>query len=121
MHRRRRIQVHPRHAQQLRQRRRPLRRQRRSHAFYVRYDKYKAIDERRAVKKEGDGRRRAFARTLPPDIRKDSDKVLRRMINHDQGRFQQQEWTLFRPSTCNRNRTHYSGKGRSACRSGQSV
>ena len=51
-----------------------------AHAFYVRYDKYKTIDERRAVKKEGDGRRRAFARTLPPEVRKDPDEVLRRMM-----------------------------------------
>lgn len=51
-----------------------------AHAFFVRYDKYLTVDERRAVKKEGDGRRRAFAKTLPPETRKNRDEVLQRMM-----------------------------------------
>ena len=51
-----------------------------AHAFYVRYDKHRTIDERRAVKEEGNRRRRAFARTLPPEARKDPDETLRRMM-----------------------------------------
>ena len=32
----------------------------------------------------------------------------RAMVNYDRGRFQSQDWALFRPSTCNRNRLHHS-------------
>ncbi len=55
-------------------------RQGNAHAFFVRYDKYKTVDERRAIKEEGNRRRRAFAKTLPPEARKDLDEVHRRMM-----------------------------------------
>ena len=51
-----------------------------AHAFFVRYDKYKTVDERRAIKEEGNRRRRAFPKTLPPEARKDLDEVHRRMM-----------------------------------------
>ena len=42
-----------------------------AHAFYVRYDKFKTVDEREAILAESRRKRQAFARTLPPDIRRD--------------------------------------------------
>ncbi len=51
-----------------------------AHAFFVRYDKFKTVDERRRILEESKPRRRAFARSLPPDVRKDRGAVARLMM-----------------------------------------
>ena len=51
-----------------------------AHAFFVRHEKFKTIDERRRMLEESRRARRAFARSLPEDVRKDRDEVARRMM-----------------------------------------
>ena len=51
-----------------------------AHAFFVRYDKFKTVDERRRILEEAKRRRSAFVRSLPPDVRKDRREVARRMM-----------------------------------------
>ena len=51
-----------------------------AHAFFVRYDKFKTVDERRRILEEAKRRRSAFVKSLPPDVRKDRREVARRMM-----------------------------------------
>ena len=58
------------------------------HAFFVRYDKFKTVDERRRILEEGKRRRAAFVRSLPPDVRKDRREVAKRMMKESTARAQ---------------------------------
>ena len=51
-----------------------------AHAFYVRYAKYRTVDERRRMLEESKLRRRAFARSLPPEVRRNRSEVARLMM-----------------------------------------
>ena len=51
-----------------------------AHAFFVRYDKFKTVDERRRILEESRRRRRAFVRSLPPEVRRDRSEVARLMM-----------------------------------------
>ena len=59
-----------------------------AHAFFVRYDKFRTVDERRRILEEGKRRRAAFVRSLPPDVRKDRREVARRMMKASMARTQ---------------------------------
>ena len=51
-----------------------------AHAFYVRYDKFKTVDEREAILAASRRKRQAFAKTLPPDLRGNRREVARLMM-----------------------------------------
>ena len=55
-----------------------------AHAFFVRYSKFKTVDERRRILEEAKKRRAAFVGSLPPDVRKDRLEVARRMMSANQ-------------------------------------
>ena len=51
-----------------------------AHAFHVRYDKFKTVDEREAILADSRRRRKAFAGKLPAEVRKDGREVSRLMM-----------------------------------------
>ena len=51
-----------------------------AHGFFVRYTKHLTVDERRQIKIESRKRRDAFRRTLPEDVRGDTQAVSRAMM-----------------------------------------
>ena len=51
-----------------------------AHAFFVRYTKYETVDERRRIMEESRRRRAAFRKTLPEEVRRDSQAVSRAMM-----------------------------------------
>ena len=51
-----------------------------AHLFYVRFNKYLTVDQRKRLLAASRRKRRAFAKTLPEEIRRDSKEVARRMM-----------------------------------------